>query len=150
MNCLNFCVLGAAFLGSSVLTMLASKQSKNFKNFEKLLSKEQSQIHKGIVKERALIYFSGLVLGVLLAFLTMYFANLKPNNKVCVFIVVALGVNYLFYSLYPKSTYMIQHLNTKEQNEAWLRIYKEMKLRCKLGLLLGVIGYVLLGNGLCK
>ena len=39
---------------------------------------------------------------------------------------------------------MIQHLNTKEQNEAWLkRIYKEMKLRCKLGLLLGVIGYVL-------
>ena len=76
--------------------------------------------------------------------------SLKQTNKLCVFIVIALGTNYLFYGLHPKSTYMLLHLNSREQNEAWLNIYKEMKLRCKLGLLLGVIGYVLLGNGLCK
>ena len=45
---------------------------------------------------------------------------------------------------------MLLHLKSQQQNAAWLNIYKEMKLRCKLGLLLGLVGYVLLGNGLCK
>jgi uncharacterized protein YacL len=150
MTCLNYCVLGAALLGSSILTMMASKQSKNFVNFKKLLNQRQLEIHEGITKERLSIYIQGLILGVLLAVLVTFNSSLKGNNKLCVFVVIALGVNYLFYSLHPKSTYMLLHLSSQQQNEAWLNIYKEMKLRCKLGLLLGLGGYVLLGNGLCK
>ena len=44
---------------------------------------------------------------------------------------------------------MLEHLNNVKQNKAWLAIYKEMKLRCKLGLLLGILGYIVLGNGVC-
>ena len=150
MPCLNFCVLGAAFLGSSILTMMASKRSKNFVNFRKLLNEKQLEIYNNITKERMSIYIQGLILGILLAVLITFNSSLKGTNKLCVFVVIALGVNYLFYSLHPKSTYMLLHLNSQQQNEAWLNIYKEMKLRCKLGLLLGLIGYVLLGNGLCK
>ena len=150
MTCLNYCVLGAALLGSSILTMMASKQSKNFVNFKKLLNQRQLEIHEGITKERLSIYIQGLILGVLLAVLVTFNSYLKGKNKLCVFVVIALGVNYLFYSLHPKSTYMLLHLNSQQQNEAWLNIYKEMKLRCKLGVLLGLIGYILLGNGLCK
>lgn len=150
MTCLNYCVLGAAFLGSSILTMMASKQSKNFVNFRKLLNTKQLEIYNNITKERMSIYIQGLILGVLLAVLVTFNSSLKGTNKLCVFVVIALGVNYLFYSLHPKSTYMLLHLNSQQQNEAWLNIYKEMKLRCKLGVLLGLIGYVLLGNGLCK
>jgi len=150
MTCLNYCVLGAAFLGSSILTMMASKQSKNFVNFRKLLNQRQLEIYNGISKERMSIYIQGLILGVLLAVLITFNSSLKGTNKLCVFVVIALGVNYLFYSLHPKSSYMLLHLTSQQQNEAWLNIYKEMKLRCKLGLLLGIAGYILLGNGLCK
>jgi len=150
MTCLNYCVLGAAFLGSSILTMMASKQSKNFVNFRKLLNQRQLQIYDGITRERMSIYIQGLILGILLAVLITFNSSLKGMSKLCVFVVIALGTNYLFYSLHPKSTYMLLHLTSQQQNEAWLNIYKEMKLRSKLGLLLGLAGYILLGNGLCK
>jgi uncharacterized protein YacL len=150
MTCLNYCVLGAAFLGSSILTMMASKQSNNFVNFRKLLNQRQLEIYNGITRERLSIYIQGLILGVLLAVLITFNSSLRGTNKLCVFVVIALGTNYLFYSLHPKSTYMLLHLTSQQQNEAWLNIYKEMKLRCKLGLLLGLAGYILLGNGLCK
>jgi hypothetical protein len=39
----------------------------------------------------------------------------------------------------PKSTYMLEHIDTAEQAKAWLEIYKLMKTRCQLGMLLGVI-----------
>ena len=150
MKCLNYCALGSAFLGSSILTMMTSKQSKNFINLEKLLNDKQKNIYQKITKERMSIYIKGLILGVLLAVLITFNSSLKRTNKLCIFVVIALGVNYLFYSLHPKTTYMLLHLNSQQQNEAWLNIYKEMKLRCKIGLLLGLVGYILLGNGLCK
>ena len=150
MACLNYCVLGAAFLGSSILAMMASKQSGNFVNFRKLLNQRQLEIYNGITRERMSIYIQGLILGVLLAVLITFNSSLRGTNKLCVFVVIALGTNYLFYSLHPKSTYMLLHLTSQQQNEAWLNIYKEMKLRSMLGLLLGLAGYILLGNGLCK
>ena len=150
MTCLNYCVLGAAFLGSIILTMMASKRSGNFVNFRKLLNQRQLQIYDGITRERMSIYIQGLILGILLAVLITFNSSLKGMSKLCVFVVIALGTNYLFYSLHPKSTYMLLHLTSQQQNEAWLNIYKEMKLRSMLGLLLGLAGYILLGNGLCK
>ena len=37
---MNYCLLGAAFLGSSIVTMMASKQGGNFQKFRKLLNDE--------------------------------------------------------------------------------------------------------------
>ena len=147
--CLNYCVLGAAFLGSSIMTMMADKKSKNFDNFTKLLDSNQLQIYNNISKERLSIYIQGLILGIILAIFITFNTNLKSTNKVCIFVVISLGVNYLFYGLHPKSTFMINHLTSQEQNKAWTEIYKEMKQRCFIGLLLGLIGYILLGNGIC-
>ena len=149
MSCVSFCLLGSALLGSSVLTMMTSKDSKVFKNFRYLLDDNQQQIYKSIIKERAMIYVQGLILGFILALIMTLNLKIKKNNRICLFILLALGTNYLYYSLYPKSTYMLEHLNNVKQNKAWLAIYKEMKLRCKVGLLLGVLGYILLGNGVC-
>lgn len=149
MSCISFCLLGAALLGSSVLTMMSSKDSKVFKNFRYLLDDNQQQVYKSIIKERSMIYIQGLILGFILALIVTLNLKLKKRNRICLFIVIALGTNYLYYSLYPKSTYMLEHLNNVKQNKAWLAIYKEMKLRCKLGLLLGILGYIVLGNGVC-
>jgi len=150
MSCVSYCLLGAVLLGSSILTMMTSKQSKTFQKFNNLLDDNQRQVYKSIINERATIYVQSLILGIVLAVLVVF--NLKKVDKtprVCLFILIALGTNYLMYSLYPKSTYMLEHLRSTEQNKAWLAIYKEMKLRCKIGLLLGVIGYIVLARGVC-
>ena len=39
----------------------------------------------------------------------------------------------------PKSTYMLDHIDNAEQARAWLGIYKEMKYRCHMGMVLGVV-----------
>ena len=149
MACVNTCLIGSGFLGSSILTMLASKKSKNFVEFNNVLTPQQRETYKKITQERMNIYIQGLVIGSVLAVLMSQMVKLDKNKKVCLFVVIALGFNYAYYSLYPKSTYMLQHLTNKEQNQAWLNIYKEMKTRCMVGFLLGLVGYIILGMGTC-
>ena len=151
MTCVSYCLLGAALLGSSILTMLTSKTAPVFKKFHNLLTDDQQQVYKSIISERASIYAQSLILGIVIACIVVF--NLKKISKhtrVCLFILLALGTNYLVYSLYPKSTYMLEHINTPEQNKAWLEIYKEMKFRCVFGFVLGVLGYIILGKGACS
>lgn len=151
MSCVTYCLLGAALLGSSILAMLTSKDAGVFKKFTNLLDDDQLQIYKSIIRERATIYVQSLLLGLVLAILVVFNLNKLGNTpKVCLFILIALGTNYLMYALYPKSTYMLEHLKSTEQNKAWLAIYKEMKMRCWLGLILGALGYLLLAKGVCK
>ena len=149
MACVNTCLIGSGFLGSSILTMLASKKSKNFVEFNNVLTPQQRETYKKITQERMNIYIQGLVIGSVLAVLMSQMVKLDKNKKVCLFVVIALGFNYAYYTLYPKSTYMLQHLTSKEQNQAWLNIYKEMKTRCMVGFLLGLAGYIILGMGTC-
>jgi uncharacterized membrane protein len=151
MSCVSYCLLGAALLGSSILTMMTSKDAGVFKRFRNTLDEEQKNTYLRITKERATIYVQSLLLGIVLAILvTFNLKSLEKRSKVCLFILIALGTNYLMYSLYPKSTYMLEHLRSTEQNRAWVAIYKEMKLRCKLGLVLGALGYLILAQGMCQ
>ena len=41
--------------------------------------------------------------------------------------------------LYPKPLYMIEILNTRKENQAWLKIYKYMQYRYHISFLLGLI-----------
>ena len=41
--------------------------------------------------------------------------------------------------LSKKTTYMISHLNSKTQIDAWLNIYREMQVKYHSGLVLGII-----------
>ena len=41
----------------------------------------------------------------------------------------------------------IRSLKKKMQREG---LYKEMKLRCKIGLILGALGYLILARGVCS
>jgi uncharacterized protein YacL len=149
-ECLSYCLIGSALIGSMIMTMITSKQSKNFRNFSALLDDDQKQIYKSIIKERMTIYVQGLIIGVIIALFVTFKNNWKRVSNVCLFIVIALGFKYLYYSLYPKSTYLLSHLRSQEQVKAWLEIYKEMKFRCKFGFILGILGYLLLGWGWCN
>ena len=149
-KCISYCLIGSALVGSMVVSMLSSKKSKNFRNFMALLDDNQQQVYKSIIKERMNLYIQGMVIGVILAILCTFNNKLSRPNNICLFIVIALGFNWVFYTLYPKSAYMLEHITSQDQAKAWLKIYKEMKMRCHIGLLLGIVGYILLGFGWCN
>ena len=88
------------------------------------------------------IYFQGLGLGVVLSLCAIFLIpTLKKAKKMVRFftaIAITFSVNYFYYILYPKDKYMIEILDTKEENKAWLKIYKTMQFRYHMGFLLGL------------
>ena len=149
MACINTCLLGAGFIGSSILTMVSCSKGKKFREFNDLLDENQRKVYSDIKNERMSIYFQGLIIGACLALLVISMTKIEKNKKICLFIVISLGFNCMYYNLYPKSTYMLEHTYNKEQNKAWLKIYKEMKMRQILGFILGLVGHYIFANGLC-
>tara|TARA_Y100000389_G_scaffold161948_1_gene164555 strand:- start:165 stop:626 length:462 start_codon:yes stop_codon:yes gene_type:complete len=153
MVCGTTCLLGAAFVGSMLFCMISTKDANVFKNFESLLDANQVKNYKEIANERLNIYLQGFFIGLVLAVLSLNFVRqlkkMPVANKVCLFITIALGFNYLYYILFPKSKYMLESLTTPEQVKAWLKIYRHMQLRVKSGVVLGLIGYILFAYGMC-
>ena len=154
MVCGTTCLLGAAFVGSMVFCMISTKDAKVFKLFESLLQPEQLLAYKNVANERLNIYLQGFFIGLVLAVLALNFVRQLKKvalaNKICLFIVIALGLNYLYYILSPKSQYMLESLNSPEQVKAWLEIYKHMQTRVYSGVVLGLLGYLVFAYGMCK
>ena len=78
---------------------------------------------------------SGIILGII------YLKTTQQNKgpSYCIFVAIVLGVTYIHYTLMPKSTYMLDHIETAEQAQAWLQIYRKMKKTCHMGMVLGVV-----------
>lgn len=149
MVCINSCVIGFALVGGMIMTMLSTNKSKVFLEFENLLDNKQKKIYKNIVRERAQIYLIGFFIGLLLAYLFVNNTNFEKIPRVCAFVTITLLVNIIYYKVMPKSKYMLEYLNSAQQNKAWLNIYKHMKNRHLFGMLLGALGYLFIGSGLC-
>ena len=63
------------------------------------------------------------------------------NNMslVCLVLSTSFLTNYFYYMLSPKSDWMLNHVNNKEQTRAWLLMYRDMQYNYHLGLVLGII-----------
>jgi uncharacterized protein YacL len=138
-NCSLCCFIAAALLGSMFYFILNGNNNNKILYFRSLLNANQQEIHTKIIKERMNIYVQGFILGLIIAL--VYLKTLTKNNQpiYCVFIAIVLGITYIHYTLMPKSTYMLDHINTPEQARAWLKIYQHMKLNCHIGMVLGVV-----------
>ena len=150
MVCINSCLIAVVLLSGTISTMITSKTSPNFRKFNETLTLEQKKLYHKITMERLRIYIEGMILGLItgLFALSLLPKKVEEVSKVCLFVIVCLLINMVYYRVYPKSTYMVKHLKTPEQKEAWLAIYKEMKYRHLLGMILGFSGYVVLGMAL--
>jgi uncharacterized protein YacL len=138
-NCSLSCVIAAALLGSMIFTLFNCNKQNKIIYFMSLLNAKQQEIYKNISQERLNIYLQGWVLGLILGLL---YLNYYASNKTpiyCIFIAIVLGTTYIHYTLMPKSTYMLEHIDNGEQSKAWLAIYKEMKFRCQMGMIMGVV-----------
>ena len=153
MSCIGPCLLGSGFVGSKILMMASDEKKELHDNFVKTLTKKQQNVYANIKKERLSIYLQGMSIGLILGVLYLMNSDTFKTSDfsdICMFVVISSSVSYGYYTLTPKSTYMLQHIDTPEQINAWLEIYKTYKFKYTLGFTIGVVGYILLGYGLKK
>lgn len=144
------CIISAIFLGASLYTILTCKNSQTFLDYENSLDLEQKNMYNKIVAERRGLYFKGLIIGSILAMLYLIYVK-KTDNPLthsCAFVAIAMFVQYMVYTLSPKSDYMIRHMKNGDQVDKWLEVYKTMKNRYHMGMLLGLVGYFLFSFGI--
>ena len=79
-----------------------------------------------------------------------FIAESNAVPKICMVASITFVTNYLFYILYPKTDYMLLHLNDKTQIQGWLNIYKKMQFKFHLGFVLGIIAVIVYAYGFCK
>lgn len=149
MVCITNCAIGAALVGGTIATALVSKQDAIFQVYHKSLNAEQSEALERITNHRLSLYVQGTVLGIILVTLIALYGGkaMSPLTSGCTFVAVVLLTQYFYYSLMPKPDWMIRHLKTQEQNEKWLNVYRHMSFRWHMGLLVGLVGFFMLGRG---
>ncbi len=148
MFCGNTCIIAFIFLIANIYSIL-SCSNVNKDNFYNVLTNIQKDKYNKIIDERRNIYYMGYGLGLLLSiigfFIIKKFLKLKLSNMsiVCFVGAITFITNYLFYILYPKSDYMLLHLNDKKQIEEWLKIYKKMQFNFHIGFVFGIIAIMI-------
>ena len=144
LGCIN-CLVAVGMFSGMLYLMLNYRKSIVLKNFIDTLSPELVEVHQDVIYERMTIYLQGLVLGLVLGLIYLNYAKQTRVNRACTFTVIMLGTNYFYYILMPKSQYLVPLLETREQREAWIKVYREMQYRCKMGFVLGMVAYFLVG-----
>lgn len=144
------CLLGTALLMSMVFVMMNKHKSGMIVEFESTLSPSQAKVYEEIKEERLKLFFKGLALGTLvgvlyLVFGSNFFASSGRWTGACIFTTIVMGVMTAFYHLSPKSKYMVEYLNNPEQTKAWNAIYTTYQTKYWWGIVLGVLGYLLIG-----
>jgi hypothetical protein len=150
MNCYVSGLLGLGMVMASLSTMTISKRESN--KFKKVLSPKLKLIYDRISSERKKNYLHGLILGLIIATIIFKFKFLKISNKyhqMSTYLAITLVVTIFYYTLSPKSDYMLKHLKTPTENKAWLQIYKVMKNRYIVGFILGSLSSLPFSYVLC-
>jgi uncharacterized protein YacL len=153
MPCSGTCLLATALIIAMIYFQNATTKSKIVQEYKKQLPSNLQNLYEKLSAERLRINYYGYTLGLVLSLIIiLYNYNLTKNNKlqlsksntslVCLVIVVSFFTNYFYYILSPKSTYMLDHINSPEQTKAWLAMYREMQYNYHFGF---VIGFVALG-----
>ena len=145
----SFCLIAFVLLISSCYLAIMKQDKQIFIDFKNLLNEEQNQKYQKIVKERMMIYFIGMALGIAIG-IFYYMKNKNEDYLFCKVIVIFFFIKLGFYYYFPKSPLMLYSLTTKEQTDAWADIYSEMKDRWIKSLIVGFFGYVFLTVALVK
>lgn len=145
MPCSATCLISAALIIASIYFHNATSKSKIVQEYKKQLPSNLQNLYEKISAERLRLNYYGYALGLVLSLIIIYYNYSLKRNKltttslVCLTIVVSFFTNYFYYILSPKSTYMLDHINSPEQTKAWLTMYREMQYNYHFGFIVGII-----------
>lgn len=106
-----------------------------------LMDDQQKEIYSKIRKERLNHYLNGLAAGVVLSLPTLYLIK-NTASRVCASGIVLMMTASIAYYLQPKSDYMIRHLNSQEQKEAWMNVSRNFIKKKISGVMIGLFLYI--------
>lgn len=143
-------MLAIAFLAATVVTAFGKPKNNLVSSF----SDRERRVYEHIIKERRTIYFKGLFLGLIVAYMAVNgifptkpsIGSSSPGTKraskgtrVFTGLAIAFTVQYFFYMLHPKSTYMIQHFDSHHERVEWMKIKRHMQVQWHGAFILGLI-----------
>ena len=149
------CLITVVFFVSMVYKLIMIDKESYDSGFSDLLSDVQLKKYTDIVEERKNLSIQGYGLGFTLAvtqiFLNMYMKKQKLSkmSMVCTTASTVFIVQYLYYILSPKSDWIILHLDTPEQREKWLEVYRNMQYHCHVSVALGILAAGGLAHSFC-
>ena len=145
MACALSCMVSAVFVIGMIYFYNMTGKSKIVNHYKSSLSSDLQKRYEKISQERLMISYQGYALGVIIS-LGIIFYNLKIKGAkmsntalVCTVVATSFVTNYFYYMLHPKSDWMLNHLQNKEEIRAWLQMYREMQYNYHMGLVLGII-----------
>jgi len=145
MACSLTCGLAAAFVIAMVLMNYWMITNQTTQKYKAQLPSSLQKTYDEIVKERTQIFYTGYIIGVLLAARLIYYNTQIKKEKmgtcamVCLTIFIAFITNYFYYTLSPKTKWMLNSIEDPEQTKAWLQMYRTMQLYYHGSLVLGLI-----------
>ena len=145
MPCVLSCSLSLIFLIGMVYFYMMTYQNKVVQNYKSSLSSELQERYQKIQKERLQISCQGYALGLVLSLFVILALRRKISSLslLCVVVSVSFLTNYFYYMLHPKSDWMLTHMNSQEEVDGWLKMYREMQFNYHLGLVLGILAIAL-------
>lgn len=149
MICFSNCMFAIIFISATLFMNFSIDKQNIFKNYIKILDKEQLIKYNKIIEERKRISLNGYLLGLIFS---IVFILVNYNlNKLNYYLIICLTgsimfiVHYFYYILSPKTDWMVLHLN-KDQMKEWLRVYRTMQLSYHISLVVGIISAMILSS----
>lgn len=144
------CLIGSAFIGGMIMTMMVDKTNDSVhRDYHLSLDLKQKEIYQKIKNERRTLHIQGMFLGLIFALI--YHSSYPSDfdwNRSCTMTSIIMLTTHFYYTLSPKTTYMIEHLSNDVQIKLWNQVYQDMQMRYYGGMVLGMIGYTLLFQGM--
>jgi hypothetical protein len=142
MVCSISCSISAIFIIGMIYFYNATSKNATVIQYRQKLNPQQREAYDKIAKERLHISMQGYGLGLVLSALIIYYQKkkLKSTSLVCVVIATCFLTNYFYYMMSPKSDWMLNHVESQAQTQAWLNMYRTMQYYYHSGLVLGIIG----------
>jgi hypothetical protein len=143
--CTITCFLAAVILVAMIIMAVMVSYDPFIKLYRNQLPDDAKSSYDSIVKERSSIYFTGYMIGFVLSVFLIIFNIRVLKHKipisamVCLTVVVSTVINYFYYTLSPKSMFLVSLLKTNEQKENWVKVYKSMQYYYHISFLLGAV-----------
>jgi hypothetical protein len=138
------------FIIAMIYCNAASYKNKTIINYRNQLPSNLKNVYDRIVKERLKIYYQGYALGLIISlFIIIYNYQVKKDKLsllsiICIVLSTSFITNYFYYTLYPKTEWMLDNITDPSQVKIWLNMYKNMQAYYHTGLLLGLIAIIVL------
>ena len=146
MACTISCTISLIFIIGMIYFYNITDKNQIVQHFKEQLPSDLKKRYEQISSERRRISIYGYVLGFILSlFIIFYNLRIKKSKMgnfslVCTVMATCFLTNYFYYMLYPKSDWILNHINSPDQVKAWLQMYRAMSYNYHLGLVLGIIG----------